>query len=140
MTVVIRLRKFLNLPGREKKLFLEALWLHIITGLIIKLVPFRYFPHIFSGSVKTEMAYEDQDIAEIKKAIQRASVVSFWKNKCLVSSFAGRIMLTRRRIKSRVCFGLAYDAGRKLKAHAWLLAGETEVVNKTNDFQELYHF
>ena len=70
----------------------------------------------------------------------RAGKVSPWKNRCLVSSLAARCMLRRRKITSQLSLGVAKDAGGKVIAHAWLRAGDVEIVSAGGSFHELYQF
>ena len=49
-------------------------------------------------------------------------------------------MLRRRKIQSLLSLGVAKDASGKLIAHAWLRAGDVEIVPANDSFQELYHF
>ena len=47
-----------------------------------------------------------------------------WRNACLVNAIVAKLMLRRRGIPSKLFLGLAKDAQRNLKAHAWLTNGE----------------
>ncbi len=76
----------------------------------------------------------------IRRAIQQAGKVSPWKNRCLVSSLAGRCMLRRRKIESEVSLGVAKDAGGNVIAHAWLRAGGVEIVPSDGTFSALFQF
>ena len=142
------------LSSDEKLLFCEALFLHLWVGLLLKIIPFRKIPGLFGNrengsrckvqgarSEKLEPANpEPLTLIQIKSAIQRASRVSPWKNKCLVSSLAARRMLNRRRIESQVLLGVAKDSGKKLIAHAWIRSGDFEVVEKNGRFMGMYRF
>ncbi len=175
-----RVSGFIRLSRRAKLLFAEAFLLHLWTGLLLKVVPFRRIPEMFRGR-EPEAAAEDalpgmlsekqseavaddvlpgmlrenqseaiaegelpsiylKTVEEIKTAVARASAVSPWRNKCLVSSLAARRMLNRRKIASRVSLGVAKNAVGKTVAHAWITAGEVEMVEKAGDFTELYNF
>jgi len=80
------------------------------------------------------------DLQMIREAIRRASKVSPWKNRCLVSSLAARRMLRRRRIASRLSLGMAKSSDGRLRAHAWLEAGGYEIVPDNGNYHELYNF
>lgn len=147
-----RIRKFRVLSGREKRLFLEAFILHLVTGLVLKVVPFRWIPGMFgSRQFDTPTLEEDQsrhsvsgrqseDIELIRMAVQRAGSMSPWRNRCLVSSLAGRCMLRRRKIESQLFLGMTKAPEGRPSAHAWLLSGETEIVPKQGDYIPLYVF
>lgn len=135
-----RFLTFFRLPGREKMLFLEALSLHLMVGLMLKFLPFKRIPGIFSSRRSAVSNQNLEVLGSIRIAIQRASLVSPWKNKCLVSSLAGRCMLRRRRIPSRVFLGMARSETGRLAAHAWLISDDTELVQKNGHYTELYTF
>ena len=153
-----RARKFLELSGRERRLFLEAVVMHLWVGLLLKMIPFRWIIRHFSNqqpaahttscaklrmSKKASVAghsLQPDDISLIKIAVGRANVVSPWKNRCLVSSLAGRGMLRRRKIASHLSLGVAKNIDGRTIAHAWLRTGDVEIVSAGEGFQELYHF
>jgi len=156
-----RLRKFSRLERRDRLLFCESFMFHLFVGLLLKIVPFRWIPGLFSSrqfgtpaqaqSRTRSVGAEDQSryavsgwqalmIEKIRLAVQRAGWVSPWKNRCLVSSLAGRWMLRRRKIESELSLGVAKDAKGRLLAHAWLKSGDLEIVEKRGEFTEVYHF
>ena len=146
--------KFLSLSVQERQLFLEALVLQLWIGLMLKIIPFRWIPKLFSGKIQGTgytvqgtrnkepgiLNFELETLPLIKTAIQRASKISPWRNKCLIQSLAARRMLNRRKIQSMLSLGVAKGENGKLIAHAWLKAGDFEIVEKSSDYQELYLF
>lgn len=148
-----RFRKFNELSWNEQLLLSEAYFLHLTTGLILKVIPFRWIPRMFFSRQfgtptkeeaqlrpRRESGQKSKDIELIRTAIQRAGEVSPWKNRCLVSSLAGRCMLRRRKISSQLSLGVTKGQNDQIIAHAWLNAGDFEIVNKGRDFNELYQF
>jgi len=141
-----RIRKFDELSWNEQLLFSEAWFLHLTTGLILKFIPFRWIPRLFANRQRTVFSLQSsvfsqlQEILMVKRAIERANVVSPWKNRCLVSSLAGRCMLRRRKIESQLSLGVAKDSAGRTVAHAWLSAGDQEIVPRGNGYTELYFF
>ena len=145
-------RKYNVLNRKEKLLFLEALFIHLYTGLLLKVIPFRWIPRVFSSrQFKTPTNEEDQsrhnvsgrqsdEVELIKTAIVRASWVSPWRNKCLVSSLAGRCMLRRRRISSVLFLGMAKGIPSRPLAHAWLTSAGNEIVAEGGNYTVLYTF
>jgi hypothetical protein len=138
--VVRRIEKFKKLTFRERMLFAEALALHLWVGLLLKFIPFRWIPRLFSSPQSTVGSQQSGLIDMLRDATGRASGVSPWKNRCLVSSLAGRCMLRRRKIPSQLSLGVAKDAGGKTVAHAWLKADDKEIVDKMGQFTELFFF
>ena len=160
-----RIRKFVRLRWSEKILFCESVMLHLLVGVLLKVVPFRKIPVLFAGrQFETPTLEEDQPrhmvsgrqsvdqyrydlsgqelilIGNIKVAVQRAGAVSPWRNKCLVSSLAGRVMLNRREIHSTISLGVTKRHDGKTIAHAWLIAPGCELVEKRDLYTELYTF
>ena len=147
-----RTRKFFESGRSDRILFCESLMLHLFIGLLLKVVPFRWIPGLCKGrQFETPVKAEDESrnavpgpphiiIEKIRVAVQRAGWISPWKNRCLVSSLAGRCMLRRRRIRSEISLGVAKNASGKLVAHAWLKSGDFELVEKRGGYTELYTF
>jgi hypothetical protein len=136
--LINRTKKFLSLPGDEKVLFIEAYIAQLISGLVLKILPFRYIPRIFAGPEKRISATPEVTI-EIKEAIQRSSLLVPWKNKCLVQSLAAKRMLNRRKFISSLSLGASLDGG-VMTAHAWLISGDVEIVPKGGEFKEMFRF
>ena len=142
-----RIKRFYHLSWRERRLFVESLVLQIWIGLLIKIIPFRWIPRVFSSpqssvsSLQSSVFSRQSEIIEmIGAATSRAAGVSPWRNRCLVSSLAARCMLRRRKIHSQLSLGVAKEDGGNVIAHAWLTAGEAEIVAKGDNFQQLYLF
>ena len=135
-----RLSKFLRISSGDRLLFSEALFYHLLAGLILKTVPFRKIPGIFSSRKPAVGNLQSGKLEEIRRAVNRAGRVSPWRNRCLVSSLAARCMLNRRKIPSLLSLGMAKKQDGKTVAHAWIRVGDREVVEKTGEFTELYTF
>lgn len=147
-----RIRKFIRLQWHEKLLFCESLLLHLFIGLLLKIVPFRKIPGLFANrQFETPTLEEDQPrhmvsgqqsilVENVKVAVQRAGAVSPWRNRCLVSSLTGRVMLNRREIHSSLSLGVTKRHDGKTIAHAWLIAPGCELVEKKDVYTELYTF
>ncbi|OYQ37179.1 hypothetical protein CHU95_02190 [Niveispirillum lacus] len=65
---------------------------------------------------------QDQDIADVARALERAARRVPFTCTCLVRAMAGRAMLRRRGIPCTLHLGVARQNGA-LAAHAWLEAG-----------------
>lgn len=154
-----KILKFFRLSGREKSLFCEAILLQFWVGLLLKVIPFSRIPALFaSQKFKSPTIAGDQsrqDVWErksdglelpsarmqnIRMAIQRASKISPWKNRCLVSSLAARLMLRWRRIDSKLFLGVTKERGGKMTAHAWLTVDGEEIVPRSGDYLTMYEF
>ena len=156
-----KLRKFKELPFREKLLLLEAFLLQLWVGLLLKIIPFRWILRLFSNPETEASAMADSAVEngsqeekpdpaspspdsfvlnQIKSATSRASKASPWKNKCLVSSLSARCMLRHRRIVSELSLGVARSENGRVIAHAWLKSGDCELVAQNGEFTSLFFF
>lgn len=118
---------------------MEAAVLHFWVGLLLKVIPFRWIPRLFANP-QSVVSQQPEIIELISTATMKASKISPWKNRCLVSSLASRCMLRRRKIESKLSLGVAKDESGKLEAHAWLEAGGLEIVAGGRNFQQLFQF
>ena len=138
------IKKYRALVRQEKLLFLEAFFAQSWAGIVIRIVPFRWIRRLYGRKIQNSrfkiQNNESIVIMSVKKAIGRAGLVSPWKNKCLVESLAARCMLNRRRIPSQISLGVTHDEKKKLIAHAWIRAGDTEIVPERGDYHEMYLF
>jgi len=126
-------------------MFSESLFFQLYVGLLLKFIPFKWIPRLFvnppaSMSQVSNLKSQISSLEQIKAAIQRSGPYSPWKNKCLVQSLAARRMLNRRKISSQLSLGVAKGANGRTIAHAWLKAGDFEIVEKGADFSALYLF
>ena len=138
--MIRKLRKFMALSFREKLLFVEAFLLHLWVGMLLMVVPFRRIPRLFASRQSAVGSQQSAIVENIRDAVQRAGRVSPWRNRCLVSSLAGRCMLSRRDIPSQIWLGVIKSDKNRLQAHAWLKSGEIEVVDMKREFTSLYTF
>ena len=140
MIMIGRIKRFLSLKSGEKLFFFEAFFSQVVTGFILKVIPFRWIPGFFSGPSKIRTKPSDEILGEIRNSLDRAGYVSPWRNKCLVKTLAGRCMLNRRGINSTVCLGVAKDSSNKTLAHAWLVAEGFEIVFRGDGYIEIKSF
>lgn len=145
--------RFFRLPPDERLLMTEALIIQLWLGILIKLIPFRWIPKIFSNPKNTNLGTENHESPDannnkkeqritflLKEAIRRSSGLTPWQNKCLVSSLTARCMLRRRKIESRIFLGVTKNSEDKLIAHAWLDTNYGEIVASGGNYHRLYQF
>lgn len=131
------LKKLIQLPRKEKKLFAEAVFFLYLAWLMTLIFPFKRCLKFITG--KGEKKEGNLEVLkQIKFALHRANYLRVWDNVCLVSSFAGRWMLNRRGISSELSIGVAKDEKNKLIAHAWIIANGYEIIRKGIFFYEIY--
>ena len=82
-----------------------------------------------SGDLKKDPILPDIEyLKTIRWALSKGGRLSHGNNGCLVKSLAGRWMLHRRGIASRLFFGVRLNGDNKPIAHAWLITDSFEVV------------
>lgn len=133
------IRRFFELPWKEKLFFCEAVFFLLTAKLMLLALPFRICVKTIAPHNCSEQPTIDV-LKQVKSAIARANRLSFWKNVCLVQSFAARWMLQRRKINSTLSIGIKKDPEMKISAHAWLMAGNFYIVSGAKDFQIIMNY
>lgn len=127
------LKRIAKWSCREKRLFLEAVFWLFLAKLMVWILPFRTCLKLASSRVFPGVP-DRLLLAQIRMALLRANRLAFWKNVCLVHSFAARWMLRRRKISSRLFIGVhANNPDLRHFAHAWVTSHDTEIVDKGSD-------
>lgn len=135
-----RIRKFLALSYRNKWLMMEALAELLMSGLLLQILSFRRIMPLYRPPVVPKRNPAPELPEEIKTALRHAGHLLPWKSRCLVRALAARAMLSRRGITSKLSLGVLLDDRKKMAAHAWLTAGEVEVIEKNGLWKELSSF
>lgn len=130
--------RFFKLPLASKSLILEAFIALLISGLLVRLIPFGRWAHYF-GLVDSETSYQEvsheREIArKVGWAIAASNGVFGNHFTCLMQGIAGKVMLKRRKVPSTLYLGVwtSPDKSNKLeiKAHAWLRTGSIILVGQ----------
>ena len=123
-----RLRKFIHLPLKEQRLFLEAWFFLALMKTAVALFPFRRIASLLGkpGAINAGEypAHLLPPAQAVGLAVRRAATATPWTSTCLLQAFAGRLMLRRRKIPSVIFIGVLKAGDDALKAHAWLACGE----------------
>ena len=122
-----RIPKFIRLSHRDKGLFLEALAFLCLSKVLLLCLPFKTCIKLLKSPEDLNQTIDPAMLKSIRAAVTRANLLAFWKNICLVKSFAARFMLQRRKIGSCMVLGLMKEGDRELKAHAWLVSNDLYV-------------
>ena len=133
-----KFNRFRKLPFREKMLFGEALFFVYSAKVVSAVLPFKICIRMISKELKNESPPDHNFLLSLRDALLRAENFIFWKNACLVQSIAAKWMLNRRNIKSTLFFGFNFDEEKKFIAHAWVQAGDIEIVTKGGEYAELH--
>lgn len=103
------------------------------------MLPFRYCIKRLHPAEEMTGTIEPVLLNKIRDAVSRANKLAFWKNVCLVKSFAARLMLQRRDIGSVLYLGLQIKEHRQLVAHAWLMVDGIAITPKlTDQYKEIF--
>ena len=126
-----KVKKFINLHGEEKKLFLEAYATLGLMRTAILTVSFKRLTRSLEHVAKKKKlpTLNEKDIKTAKlvgQAIMRASAYTPWESACLAQSLTAQKMLKKRGIPGVFYLGAAKDeeSEAKMKAHAWSQCGD----------------
>ena len=126
-----RLRKFFELPWRDKLMLVEAVAMTSIASSALLLLPFRWIaPWLgrhMEVSSESQTADDERTVQRVRTAIRISSRYIWWKPQCLAQAIAATTMLRLRNIEGTVYLGMAKDGDSVLAAHAWLRCGTTIV-------------
>lgn len=114
--------KFLKLPLAEKLLFAEALPVVVITGLILRLVPFRFLRKWLVKRLSADTTAGPADMAEIQKIVRSVDFFSRFHpfESCLTRSLSALLLIKFNGEHAILKIGVAKDEHETFKAHAWL--------------------
>jgi hypothetical protein len=124
---------FFGLSTDDKFLFFEALFFTWLAKLMLFVFPFRMCIRMIKNG-KYSVDPDKKLLRSVKNAVNRADKTTYWKNTCLVQSFAARWMLNRRKVSSDFVIGVKHDENREVRAHAWLTVNDFEIVPRGDDY------
>jgi hypothetical protein len=135
------IKQIIRLSSTEKKMLIEAVFLLFYAKIMLSVFPFRRCICRFQPVDRFPECTQEEVVVAIRIAIARAGRLAFWRNRCLVSSCAARMMLERRKIGSVMYFGLLFNAEHSLQAHAWVVANYLWVTPKGGaEMTEIYTY
>lgn len=123
----------------------EAIALLMVTGVLLRLVPFRRLVSLFGaldgGADGDAPARWTSDPAGVAIALALASAQRRVRHTCLTSAMTGRLMLALRGVPSTLVLGVAIRDG-EIAAHAWLACADGMVCGgkEAGGFQVLAAF
>jgi len=130
------LRKYLALPWADRLVFIEA-WLYLGAARAVLLtVPFR----LIARRLGRQLTVSDLSLVgstpppvalRVAAGIETMARHTPWESACLAQAIAGRFMLGRRGLRSRLYLGTRKDEAGKLVAHAWLQSGNEILLGRT---------
>jgi hypothetical protein len=124
----LRLRRFLQMPNRQRVLLLEAALFLGLARLALLALPFGRIAPWLQRSPDSG-AGDTATVLAVGQAVTIAARNVPWNAVCLPQAMAAKAMLARRGQGSALHLGAA-RAGDGLTAHAWLVAGGEVVVGE----------
>jgi hypothetical protein len=121
---------------KNKMLFAEILLKTYWFRFLLIWVPFKKLvtQHPCTGTLNNpKMSYK------LRHLISEANKWTFWSNKCLSSVLAARSILNRKNMQSQAYLGLLNE-NEDLKAHAWIVSGDVEVVPQEKNYTKVFDF
>ena len=115
-----RLSKFIKLPAPDRRLLASAVVSLIRARFTVMFVPVR---KILLAAPQNAAESSDTDAERISWAVETAARIVPTAKNCLVRAIAGREMLARRGVSSKIRLGVAKNSPDILSAHAWLECG-----------------
>jgi hypothetical protein len=124
----LRLRRFLQMPNRQRVLLLEAALFLGLARLALLALPFGRIAPWLQRSPDSG-AGDTATVLAVGQAVTIAARNVPWNAVCLPQAMAAKAMLARRGQGSALHLGAA-RAGDGLTAHAWLVVGGEVVVGE----------
>ena len=109
---------------RQRRLLLEASIYSVTIRLLLNAVPFRLIAPRLRLSHEQQNDVNSNLLQQVGWIVEKVGRFFKWRNVCLVNAIVAKLMLRRRGVPSTLFLGLAKDARRNLKAHAWLTVDE----------------
>jgi transglutaminase superfamily protein len=122
-----RIRRLTSVSGEERRLLVEAAGMLLAARLALLVFPYRLFERILRSRWPQPGEADPETVRAVGATVARVARHVPWRAECLVQAAAGRWMLRRRAIGSRLFLGVQRGADGRLQAHAWLRCGDTIV-------------
>lgn len=131
------LRRFLRLPAAKQVLALEAACALLLARALVLHVPMRYWHRRLDTAAESSTGEQRQSAAaarrvprSIARAVRKVARRMPFQALCLPQAMAAQWMLRRRRIQSRLVFGVrrGNTPGSTLDFHAWLIVAGACVI------------
>lgn len=126
-----RLRRFIELPQRDRVLLARALGMLLLVRLALWLLPWRFVRARF---LHCSAAPTDRPVDGAAHRIVRAVAVArryVPRATCLVQAVAAHALLRREGYPVRIEIGARKQDGRRVRAHAWVVADGRILLGRT---------
>ncbi len=132
--MLLNLKKWQGLSLADKGLLIKTAVYSFWVQVGLRLIPFR----LIAEKLNLQQPQKDNhltvaQVEKLEKIRWSVAVISRrtqWKNRCLVDAIVAKLLLKQNGIPSILTLGLTKDDHKKLRAHAWLKAGEDIVTGE----------
>jgi hypothetical protein len=123
-----KIRRFSDLSGRDKRLFLRAVgWLGVARVMLL-LMPFQRLAERLSAPAGAAVAAPDAEtLRRIGFAVSAAANNVPWRSDCFPQAIAASKLIKSDGYLSTIHLGVAKAGKGELAGHAWLTCGGTVV-------------
>ena len=136
-----KLKRFVELDGSDKWLFLRAVgWLAVARMMLI-ITPFKQLSAKFSAKPHADSVDPDPDyLRRVSFAVSAAANNVPWRSDCFPQAIAARILLNRKGYDSTIHLGVERTGSNTVAGHAWLTCGDTTVTGgeQADHFAEIH--
>jgi hypothetical protein len=133
-----RIRKFLALTSRDRRLLLQSVFLLVRIRMSFRLRSFEDLRCRLShwARPRTDAAPAPDFTQRAVWAVTTASRKIPSTQTCLFQALALRVLLGRQNIPCTLHIGVARDEANEFKAHAWVESGGDIVIGETSDLAD----
>ncbi len=138
MKVFFGIKRFWQIPRREKQLFFEAVYFLLLYKWQKRQKAFKELVLLLGKLNAEAVGVEAQDEAfygHLRRALSRAMKALPVDMKCYEQALAAKRMSRRRQQPLTVYFGVKKEGAEELKAHAWTQWENRFVTGKTGHKQ-----
>ncbi len=138
---MVQLLKFIRLPGREKALFFNALYLLATYRIRLQVTSTQ---HIFNRvqRLSREKYVANPSPVPPQRIARLLNVAALFipYSTCLSKSLAGQILFAGHGHKTRLHIGVANDAQQNFEAHAWLSLDDIILIGRLPGLERYREF
>ena len=128
--IFFTMHRFVGINSHQQKLLVEASLYLLAARLMVSLMPFRNLSRILDKKLEGMAVGETDGVAvvdDISWAVNRAARHLPVRLVCFPQGIAAFLMLRRRRIDSRLYYGISNVPGKNFVGHVWVMYGKKSV-------------
>jgi hypothetical protein len=139
MRLIRYTKRFWQIPGFEKLLFIKSLFLSFLVHLLVHFVPLKHYIFILKTAPKyIRPEYGRQILIKIAlKSFKRASLILPFQCNCMVKSITMKLLLNTLGINSKITLSVTRTNDSLLNAHAFLKIDNSKNYLESRRFHEV---